>query len=131
MPSYTTKSDLEKSAGVNTSDFAKKADLPSLKSNVDKLDVDELKTVTIDLRKRSDVVKNNAIKYIVYHELVNDINTIDSDQQNLEKKIKDVHKKMSDTSKLIETQNCNKLRKTKFNVRIVGASENLATKNHK
>ena len=112
MPSYTTKSDLEKPAGVNTSDFAKKADLPSLKYNVDKLDVDELKTVTIDLRKRSDVVKNNVIKYIVYDELVNDINTIDPDQQNLEKKIKDVHEKMSDTSKLIETQNFNKLRKT-------------------
>ena len=39
---YVTKSDLKKAAGAETSDFAKKVDLASLKSDVEKLNVDEL-----------------------------------------------------------------------------------------
>ena len=39
---YVTKSDLKKAAGADTSDFAKKVDLASLKSDVEKLNVDEL-----------------------------------------------------------------------------------------
>ena len=35
--------------GVNTSKFAKKVDLTSLKSNVDKLDIDKLKSVPSDI----------------------------------------------------------------------------------
>ena len=36
---------------------AKKADVTSLKSDVDKLDIDNLGTVSVDLRKLSNVVK--------------------------------------------------------------------------
>ena len=36
--------------GVDTSDFAKKTDLTNLKSDVDKLDIDKLKNVPINLR---------------------------------------------------------------------------------
>ena len=42
LPNYTTKSDLKNAAGFNTSKLAKKADLTSLKSEVDKLDIDQL-----------------------------------------------------------------------------------------
>ena len=42
---YTTKLDLKNATGVDTSDFAKKADLASLKSDVDKLDIDNLENV--------------------------------------------------------------------------------------
>ena len=38
------KADLKKATGVDTSKFPKKVDLASLKSNVDKLDIDKLKT---------------------------------------------------------------------------------------
>ena len=38
---YVTKSDLENATGVDTSDFVKKVDLASLKSDVDKLDIDK------------------------------------------------------------------------------------------
>ena len=41
LPNYATKSDLKNSVGVNTSIFAKKVDLASLKSNVDKLDIEK------------------------------------------------------------------------------------------
>ena len=43
---YATKSNLKKTAGVDISDCAKKADLPSLKSDINKLDIDELEKVT-------------------------------------------------------------------------------------
>ena len=45
MSNYATKADLINPTGVGTSKFAKKVDLASLKSNVDKLDIDKLKTV--------------------------------------------------------------------------------------
>ena len=54
LSSCATKSDLESSTGVDTSDFAKKVDLASLKTTVeklDKLDVDRLKSVPADLKK--------------------------------------------------------------------------------
>ena len=40
------------------------ANLGNLKSNVDKLDVNKVVTVSIDLSKISDVVKNDVIKKI-------------------------------------------------------------------
>ena len=46
---YTTKADLKNAAGVDTSKFAKKVDLASLKSNVEKLDIDKLKIVPSNL----------------------------------------------------------------------------------
>ena len=45
MSNYATKADWKNATGVDTSKFAKKVDLTSLKSNVDKLDVDKLKHV--------------------------------------------------------------------------------------
>ena len=43
LTNYATKADLKNAAGVDTSKFAKKVDLASVKSNVDKLDIDKLK----------------------------------------------------------------------------------------
>ena len=45
LSNYETKIDLKKGTGVDTSDFAKKADLANLKYDVDKLDIDKLKNV--------------------------------------------------------------------------------------
>ena len=50
MSNYGTKPNLKNAAGVDISDFAKKADLADLKSDVDKLDINKLKTLTNDLR---------------------------------------------------------------------------------
>ena len=44
LANYATKSDLKKATGVDTSDFAKKADLASSKSEFDELDIGELET---------------------------------------------------------------------------------------
>ena len=40
---YATKEDMKNEAGVDTSKFAKKIDLASLKSNLDQLDINKLK----------------------------------------------------------------------------------------
>ena len=55
--------------------FAKKLDLGSLKSEIDKLDIVELVTSSVDLNKLSDVVKNK-VKKTVYDELVRIVNAI-------------------------------------------------------
>ena len=49
MSNYATKTDLKNATGIDTSSFAKKVDLANLKSNVDKLDIDQLKNVPTNL----------------------------------------------------------------------------------
>ena len=53
---YATKAYLN-AAGVDTSKFAKIIDLTCLKSNVDKLDIDNLKDVTSNLTSKKQVIK--------------------------------------------------------------------------
>ena len=62
MPNYATKADLKGGTGVDTSNLAAKIDLASLEVEVDKIDIDKLKTVTVDLSKLSIVVNNDAVK---------------------------------------------------------------------
>ena len=49
VSNYATKSDLKNVAVADTSKFAKKVDLANFKSNVDKLDIDQLKNIPINL----------------------------------------------------------------------------------
>ena len=49
LSNYATKADLKNATAVYTSKFAKKIDWASLKSNVDKLDIDKLKNVPTNL----------------------------------------------------------------------------------
>ena len=62
MSSYTTKAELKKAIGIDTSNLAAKSDLAGLKGEVDKINVDQLKTVPVDLSKLSNVVKNKVGK---------------------------------------------------------------------
>ena len=43
LSNYATKTDLKNVTGIDPSSFAKNVDLASLKSNMDKLDIDKLK----------------------------------------------------------------------------------------
>ena len=47
---------LKKTTGVDTSELAKKINLSNLKSEIDKLDTDKLKTVPTELRRINNVV---------------------------------------------------------------------------
>ena len=57
LSNYATKTDIINISHVDTSNFALKANLADLKTKVDKLDIDKLVTVPVDLSKLSDVVK--------------------------------------------------------------------------
>ena len=62
LSNYATKTDLKNVTHVDTSSFALKTNLASLKTEVDKLDIDKLAPVPVDLSKLSDVVKNDVVK---------------------------------------------------------------------
>ena len=70
LSNYATKADLKIVTHVDTSSFAVKKNLASLKSEVDQLGIGKLVPVPVDLSKLSDVVKNDVIKKTVYDELV-------------------------------------------------------------
>ena len=99
---YATKAGLKDATCVDTSKYAKKVDLASLRSNLDKLDINKLKNVpsnfsnlktkvnkldvdylvpvSVNLIKLSDVVKNNVVKKDVYNAKI----------KNIEDKIPDI-----------------------------------------
>ena len=62
LTNYATKTDLKNITHVDVSSFASKANLAALKTEVDKIDVDKLKTTPINLAKLSNVVKNDVVK---------------------------------------------------------------------
>ena len=70
LSNYATKADLKNAAGIDTSQFAKKVDLGSLKSEIDKLDINKLETTPLDLSNLIDVVKTEVVRKTVYDELV-------------------------------------------------------------
>ena len=69
LSNYATKADIKNISHVDTSGFALKTNLASLKSEVDKLDTDKLAPVPVDLSKLSDVIKNDVVKKDVYDKL--------------------------------------------------------------
>ena len=78
MSNYATKTDLKNVTHVDTSSFALKTNLASLKTEVDKLDIGKLAPVPVDFSKVSDVVKNNVVKKTVYNKLVAKVNNTDT-----------------------------------------------------
>ena len=62
LSNYATKTDIKNISHVDTSSFALKRNLASLKTEVDKLDIEKLVQVPVDLSKLSDVVENNVVK---------------------------------------------------------------------
>ena len=89
LTNYATKTDLKNFTHVDVSS------LSALKSEVDKIDVDKLKTVPDDLAKLSNVVKNKVIKktdfsaddYVKKTKFSGDINCLDDKIDKVEKKI--------------------------------------------
>ena len=62
LSNYATKTDIRNISHVDISSFALKSNLASLKTEVDKVDIDKLVHVALDLSKLNDVVKNEENK---------------------------------------------------------------------
>ena len=65
LSNYATKTDIKNISHVDTSSFALKTNLANRKTKVDKLDIDKLAPVSVDLSKLSDVLKNDVVKLCV------------------------------------------------------------------
>ena len=115
LSNYATKTDLKNVTHVDTSRFALKTDLGNLKTEADKLDIDKLAPVLVDLSELNDAVKNDVVKKAVYDKLVAKVNNIDTnhfvlktkyqtDKTELEKEIPDVSNLVT-KAKLTELEN--------------------------
>ena len=67
LANYATKDDVENITHGDVSSFASKTNLVALKTEVDKIDADKLKTVTVDLAKLSNVVNHDVVKKTDYN----------------------------------------------------------------
>ena len=66
LTNYATKTDLKNITHVDVSSSASKTNLAALKTEVDKIDADKLKTVPVDLAKLTNAVENDLVKKTDY-----------------------------------------------------------------
>ena len=98
LSNYTMKDDVKNRTHVDVSSYTTKTNLAALKTEVDKIDVDKLKTVPDDLAKLSNVVKNEVVKktdfsadtYVTRTKFSTDTNALDDKIDKVEKKIPDI-----------------------------------------
>ena len=62
LSNYATKTDTKNISHIDTSSFALKSNLAGLKIEVDKLDIDKVVPVPVNLSKLSDLVKHDVKK---------------------------------------------------------------------
>ena len=97
LTNYATKVDV-KNTHTDVISFASKTNLAALKTELDKIDVDKLKTVPDDLAKLSNIVKNEVVKktdfsagnYVTRTKFSIDTNALDDKIDKVDKKIPNV-----------------------------------------
>ena len=112
LVNYATKTDLKNIIHADVSSFARKTNLASLKTEVDKIDTDKLKTVPSDLAKLSNVVKNDVVKKTDYNAKVT---SIEGQIAGITKNTTD---NLNDIKKLKAVDTNNFVLKTKFSADI-------------
>ena len=98
LSNYATKDDVKNITHVDVSSYATKTNLAALKTEVDKIDIDKLKTAPDDLAKLSNVVKNEVVKktdfsadnYVTKTKFSKDTNSLDNKIDKVEKKTPDI-----------------------------------------
>ena len=108
LSNYATKSDLKNITHVDVSSYASKTNLAVLKSEVDKIDIDKLKTTPTDLAKICNVVKNDVVKKTDYNAKVT---SIEGQIAGITKNTKD---NLADITKLKAVDTSNFVTRTKF-----------------
>ena len=105
LSNYVPRADIKNISHVDTSSFALKANLAGLKTEVDKLDIDKLAPVPVELSKLSDIKKTANDK------LVAKINSIDTSGFVLKTKYdadkSELENKVPDASGLLKKIDCN------------------------
>ena len=108
LTNYVTKTDLKNITHTDVSSFASKTNIAALKSEIDKIDVDKLKTTPDDLAKLSNVVKNDVVKKTDYNTKVT---SIENQTAGVTKNMAD---NLADTTKLKAVDTNNFVLKTKL-----------------
>ena len=105
LANYATKDDVENITHVDVSSYATKTNLAALKSEVDKIDVDKLKTTPADLAKLGNVVKNNVVKKTDYNTKVTSIeNQIAGVTKNMLDNLADITKAVDTSNFVLKTK---------------------------
>ena len=128
LSNYATKANVKNISHVDTSSFALKTNLGNIKTEVDKLDIEKLVAVPVDLGKLIDVVKNDVIKKTDDNAKITERENKIPDTTNLatQTALTTVKNEIPDTSGLVK--------KTDYNTKItelenkIPDMSNLATK---
>ena len=73
LSNYATKTDLKNITHVDVSSFASKTNLAALKTEVDKIGTDKLKTTPTDLAKLTNAIEDDVVKKTEYNTKVTSI----------------------------------------------------------
>ena len=73
LTNYATKTDLKNITHADVSSFASKTNLVALKTEVDKIDTDKLKTAPTELAKLTNAIENDGVKKTDYNTKVTSI----------------------------------------------------------
>ena len=114
LSNFATKTDTKNISIIDTSSFALKSNLASLKAEVKKLYINKLVSAPVDLSKLSDAVKNDVVRKTVDNKLVWRVNSIDTSRFALKTKYDtgktELENKIPDSSELAK--------KTDYNAKI-------------
>ena len=108
LTNCATKKDLKNITHVDVSSFASKTNLAALKTEVDKIDADKLKTVPTDLAKLTNAIENDVVKRTDYNTKVT---SIEAQIAGLTKNTVD---NLADITKLKATDTNSFVTRTKF-----------------
>ena len=73
LSNYATKDDVKNITHVDVSSFASKTNLTALKTEVDKIDADKLKTTPADFAKLTNAIEHDVVKKTDYNTKVTGI----------------------------------------------------------
>ena len=112
LTNYVTKTDLKNVTHVDVGSFASKTNLAALKTEVDKIDTDRLKTAPTDLAKLTNAIENDVVKKTDYNKKVT---SIEAQIAGLTKNTVD---NLTDTTKLKAIDTNSFVNKTEFSADI-------------
>ena len=112
LTNYATKTDLKNITHVDVSSFASKTNLAALKTEVDKIDTDKLKTAPTDLAKLTNAIENDVVKKTDYNTKVT------STEAQIAGPTKNTADNLADITKLKAIDTNSFVNKTKFSADI-------------